>query len=68
MSGSFAMLSFPETADLDVAYLENLTSSLYVEDLAEVSRYGMAFERLRAAALPFDETADLIERLKDSIK
>jgi transcriptional regulator with XRE-family HTH domain len=68
MSGSFAMLSFPETADLDVAYLENLTSSLYVEDLAEVSRYGMAFERLRAAALPFDETADLIERLKDTIK
>ncbi|MET9126969.1 helix-turn-helix transcriptional regulator, partial [Streptomyces sp. NPDC004528] len=62
MSGAFAMLGFPETADLDVVYLENLTSALYVEDLTEVSRYGMAFERLRAAALPFGETADLIER------
>jgi transcriptional regulator with XRE-family HTH domain len=67
MSGSFAMLSFPETSDLDVVYLENLTSSLYVEDHAEVSRYGSAFERLRAAALPFDESASLIEQLKDTI-
>jgi transcriptional regulator with XRE-family HTH domain len=67
MSGSFAMLGFPETADLDVVYLENLTSSLYIEDPAEVSRYGNAFEHLRAAALPLDESADLIARLKDSI-
>lgn len=67
MNGSFAVVGFPETADLDVAYLENLTSALYVEDPAEVSRYGSAFERLRAAALPFDQTADLIERLKDTI-
>ncbi|MEV5319096.1 helix-turn-helix transcriptional regulator [Streptomyces sp. NPDC052687] len=67
MLGSFAVIGFPETADLDVAYLENLTSALYVEEPAEVSRYGSAFERLRAAALPFDESADLIERLKDTI-
>jgi transcriptional regulator with XRE-family HTH domain len=67
MSGSFAVLGFPETADLDVVLVESLTSALYVEDTAEVSRYGSAFERLRAAALPFDESADLIARLKDSI-
>ncbi|MER7922112.1 helix-turn-helix transcriptional regulator [Streptomyces sp. NPDC096057] len=66
MLGSFAVIGFPETADLDVAYLENLTSALYVEDPAEVSRYGSAFERLRASALPFDESASLIERLKDT--
>ncbi|WP_093781547.1 DUF5753 domain-containing protein [Streptomyces sp. yr375] len=68
MSGAFAVLGFPETADLDVALVESLTSALYVEDTAEVSRYGGAFERLRAAALPFDESADLIARLKDSIQ
>ncbi|WP_307629584.1 DUF5753 domain-containing protein [Streptomyces turgidiscabies] len=67
MNGSFAMLGFPETSDLDVVYMENLTSALYVEEPAEVSRYGSAFERLRAAALPFDQSADLIERLKDTI-
>lgn len=68
MSGSFAVLGFPETADLDVVLVESLTSALYVEDPSEVSRYGGAFERLRAAALPFDETADLIARTKDSIQ
>jgi len=67
MSGSFAVLGFPETADLDVVLLESLTSALYVEDTAEVRRFGSAFERLRAAALPFDASADLIERMKDSI-
>ncbi|MEU1200181.1 helix-turn-helix transcriptional regulator [Streptomyces sp. NPDC005813] len=67
MSGGFAVLGFPETSDLDVVLVESLTSALYVEDTAEVSRYGSAFERLRAAALPFDESADLIERLKDKI-
>nr|WP_237518846.1 DUF5753 domain-containing protein [Streptomyces sp. SID5910] len=66
--GSFVLFGFPETADLDVVYLENLTNALYVEDHTEVSRYGSAFERLRAAALPFDDSADLIERLKDSIQ
>ncbi|WP_405620353.1 helix-turn-helix domain-containing protein [Streptomyces sp. NBC_00076] len=68
MSGSFTVVGFPETSDLDVALLEHLTSALYVEDAAEVSRYGTAFEHLRAAALPFDESADLIERSKDNIK
>lgn len=68
MSGSFTLVGFPETSDLDVALLEHLTSALYVEDHTEVSRYGTAFEHLRAAALPFDASADLIERLKDNIQ
>jgi transcriptional regulator with XRE-family HTH domain len=68
MSGGFTVVGFPETSDLDVVLLEHLTSALYVEDAAEVSRYGSAFEHLRAAALPFDETADLIATLKDTIQ
>lgn len=68
MSGSFTVVGFPESSDLDVVLLENLTSALYVEEPAEVSRYSGAFERLRAAALPFDESADLIAQLKDSIQ
>jgi transcriptional regulator with XRE-family HTH domain len=67
MSGSFAVIGFPETADLDVVLVESLTSALYVEDPAEVSRYGSAYEHLRAAALPLDESANLIEQLKDAI-
>ncbi|MFE2373238.1 helix-turn-helix domain-containing protein [Streptomyces sp. NPDC059398] len=67
MAGAFTVLGFPETADLDVVHVESLTSALYVEDLAEVSVYGSGFERLRASSLPFDESADLIARLKDKI-
>jgi transcriptional regulator with XRE-family HTH domain len=67
MSGSFAVIGFPAQAELDVVLVESLTSALYVEDVAEVRRYGMAFERLRAEALPFDKSADLIRTiLKDS--
>jgi transcriptional regulator with XRE-family HTH domain len=68
LSGPFAVIGFPETSDMDVVLVESLTSALYVEDSAEVSRYGSAFERLRAAALPFDESADLIARTKDKIQ
>lgn len=68
MAGSFTVIGFPETSDLDVVLLENLTSALYVEDPTEVSIFGSAFERLRAAALPLDKSADLIEHLKDSIR
>ncbi|MFF1417565.1 helix-turn-helix domain-containing protein [Streptomyces sp. NPDC058280] len=65
MVGSFSVIGFPETADLDVVLVEGLTSSLYVEDPVEVQRYGAAFERLQAGALPFSESADLIANLKD---
>lgn len=67
MAGPFTLLGFPETADLDIAHVEDLTSALYVEDPAEVSIYGAAFERLRAAALPFDKSTDLIAQLKDAL-
>ena len=36
----------------DVVFLENMTSDLYVGHEADVYRYGMAFDRLRALALP----------------
>ncbi|MGI5404195.1 helix-turn-helix domain-containing protein [Streptomyces sp. CA-135486] len=68
LAGPFSVIGFPETSDLDVALLESMTSTLYVEDPAEVALYGSAFERLRAAALPFDASADLIARTKDNIK
>ncbi|MCM2391766.1 helix-turn-helix domain-containing protein [Streptomyces sp. CWNU-1] len=67
MAGPCTIIGFPESADLDVVLVEHLTSALYVEDTAEVSIYCSAFERLRAAALPVDTSADLIVRLKDSL-
>jgi len=66
MLGSFATVGYPGAMSLDVVLIESLTTALYVEDAVEVSRYGTAFEHLRAAALPFGESADLIAQLKDS--
>ncbi|MCY0926282.1 helix-turn-helix transcriptional regulator [Streptomyces sp. H27-H1] len=64
MAGPFTVLGFPESADLDVVLVEHLASALYVEDAADVSVYGSAFEHLRAHALPFDRSADLTARIK----
>jgi hypothetical protein len=60
MGRPFVILAFPERADPDVVYLEDLTSALYVEDVAEVDRYNIFFNHLRAAALPFADSAALI--------
>ncbi len=60
MGRPFVILAFPERADPDVVYLEDLTSALYVENVAEVDRYNMFFNHLRATALSFEESAALI--------
>jgi hypothetical protein len=60
MGRSFVILSFADNAAPDVVYLEDLTSALYLEDAAEVDRYTTSFDHLRAAALPFTDSAALI--------
>jgi transcriptional regulator with XRE-family HTH domain len=65
--GSFTMLGFPEHPDLDVVHIEGLTNALYVEDRDQVRTYGQAFERLRASALPCEESLAYIARLKDAL-
>jgi transcriptional regulator with XRE-family HTH domain len=60
MGRPFTILVFPERVDTDVVYLEDLTSTLYVEDVAEVDRYNVFFNHLRATALSFDDSAALI--------
>ena len=66
MGRPFIILVFPERVDTDVVYLEDLTSALYLEDVAEVDRYNVFFNHLRATALSFDDSAALITSvLKD---
>ncbi|WP_328967898.1 helix-turn-helix domain-containing protein [Streptomyces sp. NBC_00239] len=64
ISGPFTVLGFPESADLDVVHVEGLASALYVEAPVDVAVYNSAFEQLRAYALPFAPSADLIAKLK----
>jgi transcriptional regulator with XRE-family HTH domain len=60
MGRPFVILVFPDRVDTDVVYLEDLTSSLYLEDVAEVDRYNVFFNHLRATALSFDDSSALI--------
>ncbi len=60
MGRPFIVLVFPERVDTDVVYLEDLTSALYLEDVADVDRYNVFFNHLRASALSFDDSSALI--------
>ncbi len=60
MGRPFIILVFPERVDTDVVYLEDLTSALYLEDVAEVDRYNVFFNHLRASALSFDDSSALV--------
>ncbi|MEU4403176.1 helix-turn-helix transcriptional regulator [Streptosporangium sp. NPDC023963] len=62
MTGSFTVVGFPASSDLDVIYLENMSSGLYLEDATDVRRYVSVFDYLRAAALsPADTTTMLMD-------
>jgi hypothetical protein len=63
MGRPFVILAFPERADPDVVYLEDLTSALYVENVVEVDRYNMFFNHLRATALSFADSTHLITQV-----
>jgi transcriptional regulator with XRE-family HTH domain len=68
MGRPFVILAFPERADPDVVYLEDLTSALYVENVDEVDRYNVFFNHLRATALSFEDSATLITSvIKDQL-
>jgi len=56
MEGPFLILGFPEQADPDVVYVDNTTAGFYLEEPAEILRYTLMFDHLRAAALAPDES------------
>ena len=56
MEGPFLILGFPEQADPDVVYVDNTTAGIYLEEPAEILRYTLMFDHLRAAALAPDDT------------
>lgn len=66
-TGPFVILDFPEQSDPAVVYVETLAGDIYLEEHADVSRYSIAFDRLRAAALHPDDSARLIEQAADAL-
>lgn len=60
--GAFSILRFSDPDIQDIAYLEQLTSALYLDKSADVDHYLMVMDRLSAEAMPPDETAKLLAR------
>jgi len=65
VASTFALMSFPDPLDSPVAYLENLTSTLYLEEPAEIEQYSVLFDHLRAAAWSGRDTAAALANARD---
>ena len=63
MLGSFTVMQFPDPADRDVVYLEAETGALYLDKPADVRRYSLMIDYLRAQALGPAESRALIAEL-----
>ncbi|PRH78586.1 transcriptional regulator [Streptomyces solincola] len=62
-SGAFTMLRFPESDLSDLVYLEQMTSSLYLDKPEDVAQYERALDRLHADSPGPAETRDLLRGL-----
>lgn len=62
-SGPVVIMRFPDAPGLGVIYIEALTGGVYLEDQADVARYTLVFEHLRASALPTAASARLISEV-----
>ncbi|MDX6356026.1 MAG: hypothetical protein QOF98_2929 [Streptomyces sp.] len=64
LTNSFVIFSFPAIGDLDVVVVDHLTSTLYVDRKEDIAAYAAAFARLRARALPEEESAAMIAGIR----
>jgi hypothetical protein len=63
MDGAFVILNFPDGDDPSIVYIESAAGGLFLEEAAELRRYILMFEHLRAAASGLDATASLLEAI-----
>ncbi|MFI0350973.1 helix-turn-helix domain-containing protein [Actinomadura sp. 9N407] len=60
MDGPFVILSFQGPLDPDVVYLEGMGGEIYVEDVAQVTRCNVRFDRISDQALSEEDSVALI--------
>ena len=63
LNGQYAILEFPDTADSSVVYIEGVTSDLYLEKAADVQKYSVMYEHLRAQALNVEQSREVISKI-----
>ncbi|MFD8570668.1 helix-turn-helix domain-containing protein [Streptomyces sp. NPDC057694] len=62
-SGTFTLLTFPESDLSDVVFLEQLTSALYLDKREDVAQYEKAMVDLQRQCPPPEESARLLRRI-----
>ena len=67
MGTSFELLQFPEAGDTAIVYIEDHTSSQYLETPADIERYTFVFDHLRATALSPERSTELIGQVADNM-
>jgi transcriptional regulator with XRE-family HTH domain len=67
MDGSFNLLGFPEPSDPQIVYIEYHTGALYLEKTAEVRRYRLMFDHLRASAQSVDTSRVTMARVAEEL-
>jgi hypothetical protein len=60
MAGSFVSMDFPDTADPEIVYIDSMAGDLFLEAEADIRRYSLVFDNLRAVALSPDDSMSLI--------
>lgn len=65
LSGSFIVLEFPDDAGESLVYCEGLTGGVFRNKPAELRRYWMAFESLRAISLSPGDSVALIRSVAE---
>lgn len=63
MGTSFNLLRFADADDNPIVYVEDLTSSQYLETAADVRRYSLVFDHIRAQALSLERSAAFIAQV-----
>ncbi|WP_067854087.1 helix-turn-helix domain-containing protein [Nocardia shimofusensis] len=68
MAGSFTLLDFADPNDPELVYVEGIAGDELVEGHAEVRRFGIIFDQLRAMALSPRDSIALIESAAESMR
>ncbi|HEY8481468.1 MAG TPA: helix-turn-helix transcriptional regulator [Spirillospora sp.] len=60
LDGRFTILSYPDPADPDIAYVEGTMGDVYLESAEAIAKHRDRFQRIEEAALSPEESAHLI--------
>ena len=67
MGTSFELLQFPEVGDTAIVYIEDLSTSQYLETPADIERYTLIFDHLRASALSPERSVAFIGQVASNM-